>query len=529
MCRGCDGAACAVQPNDSRVMFHGLRIRMGGHTARVTHFAADPATGQLQYRGSLLQTARAVSDACAGGQIVFTQATISAVHSMTHLTSSKYGDVVLLHEGRHYLTAPPPEELEAGAALRTGGSGGAGVTPLGRAASSDAPPIPGHFQRMLAEELAEEQERRVQAEAAEADRQMLLGPVAGMDGSSVMWLSGYSGPVGEGCAGNAGGSAWSVVAGSEGDEDWASVDVHGLHEYERLHAGDRAAAPDLSANELQVRTLGSDLCGDVGPVAEGMDGVDEEEAGVLPHQVRWVQGGPAYDQLCQVSPERPAPSAAAASQGSEAAVRPRGQSQSFEFPTGVHAVAAVSDDTVRLAQPLADLPESPAALRPESGLAAGLPRRGSSAAGVATLDVAGLRSSGASSSLTSQARGRGSWGSLAGTEGGTPSGAFPQLHVTCQGGNGRSPNIFQEIRGIRDQYLRAQLQNYRQGSGQLLQHTPLSLSEDFLQRVCCSPLSSMPCLCAVEVLPIYRLRALHATAASVTSTVSVLCASRCML
>lgn len=478
-----------MQPHDSRVMFHGLRVRMGGHTARVTHFAADPATGQLQYRGSLLQTARAVSDACAGGQIVFTQATISAVHSMTHLTSSKYGDVVLLHEGRHYLTAPPAEEVEAAAAQHIGGPGGSGVTPCGgHLLGRDAPALPGHFQRMLADEIAEEDERRA-AEAAERERAPPHGGVAGVDASSLMWLSGYSGPVGEGCAGQSGGLASSLRDRDEGAE--GGMHIHALDAHQCFGAIDAVAMPDrctsgsrfpfcCDASELHVAD------GDVGPVAEGVDGDDAGgDTAPLPPGVAWARAGPAYDQLGQVSPERPCPAAAAVNRGDDSTVGPRGHSQSFEFPTGVHGAAGVTEETVRLAQPLADLPERVAGLRHEPGVGMG-PMRGTLAAGLGTPDAGGLRSSGASSSLASQVPRRESWSSLAGTDAGTPSGAFPQLHVTFQGPAGTSQNICQEIRGIREQYLRTQLQNHRQGAAQVQQQqqpAPLTLSEDFLQRV----------------------------------------------
>lgn len=455
-------------------MFHGLRVRMGGHTARVTHLTTDPVSSQLQYRGELLQTARAVSDACAGGQIVFTQATISAVYSMTHLTSSKYGDVVLLHEGRHYLTPPPMEELATTPVQRTGGSSGTRLP----GAARDSPPAPGHFQRMLAEELAEEEERRAARDAGEAERHTPGGAAAGaQDGSSVMWLSGYSGPVGEGVGGMSGESAWSVLASSDADEGGVSVHVHGLHAYERLDMSESAGATEQG--DVAVGAI--DAHEGVGPVAEGMAGDDSKELGLV--RV-WAQQGPAYDQLGQVSPERPVP--APGGRGNEGRERPRGQSLSFEFPMGTHLVTGATEDTASLVQTPSDLSPGAAVQRLDAGALRAAAAAAAAAATVAPVPApaGGLRSSGASSSLASQVPGRGSWGSLAGTDTGTPSAVPPQRPISFHGATSKGQNIFQEIRGIRDRYLRAQLQNHRPGPGPAPE---LTMSEDYLQRVRTSP------------------------------------------
>eukprot|EP00892_Ulva_mutabilis_P007916 jgi/Ulvmu1/5497/UM023_0033.1 len=479
-------------PTDSRVMFHGLRVRMGGHTARVTHLATDPATNQMQYRGELLQTARAVSDACAGGQIVFTQATISAVYSMTHLTSSKFGDVVLLHEGRHYLTPPPPEELDG--VQRSGGSGG-GYGPGGvGGTTSGTGTATGHFQRMLAEELAEEEERRVAREMGNAERHAQHGgPGGGVDGSSVMWLSGYSGPIGEGRAGLDGEAAWSLLGSSEGDEGGVSVHMHGLHAYERLDMGEAASTPGNSASGCGLLSRMFAAEAGVGPVAEGVAGEEIKE--LEPPQV-WPQGGPAYDQVGQVSPDRPVPHALRGVESGpdppEPVARVRGQSLSFEFPMGARLRAGATEETASLVQG----PGGPGMQRLDAGvLRAAATRTATVMPALAPAPAAGsgMRSNGASSSLASQfGRGRGSWGSLAGTDTGTPSAVAPQRPLTYSSGTGhRGQTIPQEIRGIRERYLRAQLQSHRQGSGGLqpapqlapqLASTQLTLSEDFLNK-----------------------------------------------
>lgn len=102
----------SVQKPDCRVIFDGLRVRMGGHTDLVTHHRFDHDKNQHHYSGDLYDTTRAISESGSGGQIVFSQATIRAVQSLAHVSSSRYGDVVLMHEGRHYLTSPSPPERE---------------------------------------------------------------------------------------------------------------------------------------------------------------------------------------------------------------------------------------------------------------------------------------------------------------------------------------------------------------------------------------------------------------------------------
>ena len=101
-----------VQKADCRVIFDGLRVRMGGHTDVVTHHRFDHDKNQHHYSGELFDTTRAVAESGSGGQIVFSQATLRAVQSLTHVSSSKYGDVVLMHEGRHYLTSPSLPERD---------------------------------------------------------------------------------------------------------------------------------------------------------------------------------------------------------------------------------------------------------------------------------------------------------------------------------------------------------------------------------------------------------------------------------
>ena len=104
-----------VQKADCRVIFDGLRVRMGGHTDIVTHHRFDHDKNQHHYSGELFDTTRAVAESGSGGQIVFSQATLRAVQSLAHVSSSRYGDVVLMHEGRHFLTSPsfPERELSS--------------------------------------------------------------------------------------------------------------------------------------------------------------------------------------------------------------------------------------------------------------------------------------------------------------------------------------------------------------------------------------------------------------------------------
>lgn len=93
-------------------MFRGLRIRMGCHTGVVTRHRYDVATNTHAYQGPLMEVARATSEAASGGQILVTRPTVAALQSTAHLSSARYGDVALLHEGRHFLTPPPPDEAQ---------------------------------------------------------------------------------------------------------------------------------------------------------------------------------------------------------------------------------------------------------------------------------------------------------------------------------------------------------------------------------------------------------------------------------
>jgi hypothetical protein len=86
-------------------------VRMGVHTDTVTSYRFDPMCNQHHYSGPLLNTARAISDVGVGGQTVITQATLSALQSMAHLSSRRYGHVELLHEGRHFVFEPGLEDM----------------------------------------------------------------------------------------------------------------------------------------------------------------------------------------------------------------------------------------------------------------------------------------------------------------------------------------------------------------------------------------------------------------------------------
>jgi hypothetical protein len=100
------------------VVFKGLRVRMGVHTDTVTSYCYDQLSHQHRYSGPLMDTARQVSDAAAGGQVLVTQATVSAIQSMAHLASKRYGSVDIIHEGRHFLSEPDIEELDTSGHFR---------------------------------------------------------------------------------------------------------------------------------------------------------------------------------------------------------------------------------------------------------------------------------------------------------------------------------------------------------------------------------------------------------------------------
>lgn len=94
------------------MVFRGLRVRMGVHTDTVTSYRYDQLSHQHRYSGPLMDIASQVSDTAAGGQILVTQATVSSIQSIAHLSSKRFGPVAIIHEGRHFLSEPDIEELD---------------------------------------------------------------------------------------------------------------------------------------------------------------------------------------------------------------------------------------------------------------------------------------------------------------------------------------------------------------------------------------------------------------------------------
>lgn len=165
-----------VQNPNSRVIFDGLRVRMGGHTDVVTHHRFDHDKNQHHYSGDLFETTRAVAESGSGGQIVFSQATIRAVQSLTHVSSSRYGDVMLMHEGRHYVTSPSPPERD----------------------------LLMHFRRLAFDHVGQD-ESATTFTSTHATQPPVPGAMnAGMSGETSGMLSGVSVPIGEGMSGPVG-------------------------------------------------------------------------------------------------------------------------------------------------------------------------------------------------------------------------------------------------------------------------------------------------------------------------------------
>jgi class 3 adenylate cyclase len=124
--------AAAAQANvrgtmDNRDCVHGMRVRMGMHTGHVTSVNKDDKTKRWNYDGPTVNIARAVSDAAAGGQILFSGETMAELAASNSPDESSENGCDVYSMGRHQLAVSHVSE-GLRTSVRYGGGGNSAST-----------------------------------------------------------------------------------------------------------------------------------------------------------------------------------------------------------------------------------------------------------------------------------------------------------------------------------------------------------------------------------------------------------------
>jgi len=100
-------ARTRLRPSNSgrgELVYNGLRVRMGAHTAHVSDIRRHAVTNRVIYDEALVTKAKLVSETGCGGQIIMSSDTVADISDSGHVAKYAY----IVHMGGHVLAPPKP-------------------------------------------------------------------------------------------------------------------------------------------------------------------------------------------------------------------------------------------------------------------------------------------------------------------------------------------------------------------------------------------------------------------------------------